>query len=97
MTKLRSKKFWMFVSSAVAAGSAGLSILMFGGDLWFLTIAICAGAISVYLSKSVSKEEREKQDEISAKAFVASILIPIGVVLLLLLVVVAMAIWKTYK
>ena len=52
---------------------------------WTLTIAICAGAISVYLSRSVSNEERKKQDEIYAKAFASGILIPIGVILLLLL------------
>jgi 4-hydroxybenzoate polyprenyltransferase len=96
MISYKSKKYLISAVNIIAAVSAGLCILMGFRDPWSMIILLCATATSIYLSKSISKEEREKQDEISTKAFIAGILIPIGLILLLLIAVVVRAIWKTY-
>jgi membrane protein implicated in regulation of membrane protease activity len=96
MNKFKIKKFWLSVTTIIAGFSLGLCILCAGRCLLPLIIVLIASLISIYLKKSISKEEQEKQEEISTKAFIAGILIPISLILLLLIAVVVRAIWKTY-
>jgi hypothetical protein len=97
MKYYKSKNFLISIANIIAAASAGLSILVFGGSLRLLILAISAAAVSFFLSKSISKEDRAKQEGISLIAFSAGILIPIGIILLFLITFLAIAIWKTYS
>lgn len=99
MNIIKTKKFCLSATTIIAAFSLGLFVLCAGRCLLPLFIALIASVISIYLKKSISiisKEEQEKQEEISTKAFLAGILIPISLILLLLISVVVIAIWKTY-
>ena len=97
MNNFKNKKIWLSVTTIISAFSLGLCVLCAGRCLSLLIIAIIASMVSIYLKKSISKEEHEKQEELSLKAFVAGILIPIGIILLLLMTFVGIVIWKTYR
>lgn len=96
MISSKSKKYLISTANIISAVSLGLCLLMLRIDPWLLIIFLCSTAISVYLSKSISKEEREKQNTIFTKSLVTGILIPIYLIILLLGAVVVWAIWKTY-
>ena len=96
MINSKSKKYLIAAANIISAVSLGLCLLMLRSDPWILIIFLCSTAISVYLTKSISKEEREKQNTIFTKSLVAGILIPIYLIIFLFMAIIVWQIWKTY-